>query len=36
MFKKDESNELLNVNDMSSLFNVYRPKIEEMISKKLD
>jgi len=36
MFKKDESNELLNVNDMSSLFNVYRPKIEEMISAKLD
>lgn len=36
LFKKDETNETLNVDDMSSLFNIYRPKIEEALTTKLD
>lgn len=36
LFKKDETNQTLNVDDMNNLFNTYRPKIEEMISLKLD
>ena len=36
MFKKDETNQTLNVDDMNDLFNTYRPKIEELISLKLD
>lgn len=36
LFKKDESNQTLNVDDMNDLFNTYRPKIEETIALKLD
>ena len=28
LFNKDETNETLNIEDMNSIFNLYRPKIE--------
>ena len=36
LFDKDDTNETLSVEDLSQLFNLYRPKIEQSISKKLD
>jgi len=36
LFNKDETNETLTTADMNSIFNLYRPKIEEFIAKKLD
>jgi hypothetical protein len=36
LFKKDDTNQTLNVDDMNDLFNTYRPKIEESIALKLD
>ena len=36
LFNKDETNETLTIDNLEQLFNLYRSKIEESISKKLD
>ena len=36
LFNKDETNEMLTVDDMNSIFNLYREKIEDVIASKLD
>lgn len=36
LFQKDETNELLTVDDLSNIFNLYRPAIERDIVAKLD
>ena len=36
LFQKDETNELLTVDDLSNIFNLYRPRIEQEIVSKLD
>ena len=36
LFNKDDTNEMLTVDDMNTIFNQYRGKIEEIIASKLD
>lgn len=36
MFPKDDTNEMLSVEDMSLIFNQYRPAIEQAIGQKVD
>lgn len=36
LFKRDETNSNLNQDNLTEIFNTYRPKIEEIISLKLD
>ena len=36
LFDKDDTNQTLSVDDMNTLFNIYRPKIEKQIASKLD
>ena len=36
LFNKDDTNEMLSVDDLNQIFNQYRGAIEDQISKKLD
>jgi len=36
LFNKDDTNEMLKSEDLTQIFNLYRPKIEESIKRKLD
>lgn len=36
LFSKDDANETLSCEDLNSIFNLYRPKVESLITQKLD
>jgi len=36
LFNKNSTNDTLNEQDMNSIFNLHRPKIEQQIASKLD